>query len=147
VGLSVKDEQDVAALSVTGAMPSTSYSSAPAMIDDLLARMRVPGGRQFRGDLDAHLNDLPSQDTQIVPLQIGALGCLLSVRDIECQTASDETVRCVASAAVSQSKWTRPGEGWHGAGVPHREQLVFELQLSEKSALRKSKTQDVFPPR
>jgi len=106
----------------------------------------VPGGRQFRGDLDAHLNDLPSQDTQIVPLQIGALGCLLSVRDIECQTASDETVRCVASAAVSQSKWTRPGEGWHGAGVPHREQWVFELQLSENRPCENRKLRTSFLP-
>jgi hypothetical protein len=43
-------------------------------IDDLFARMRVPGRRRSRLELDDHLDDLASGDAQVVPLEIDASG-------------------------------------------------------------------------
>ena len=74
VDRSGRDEQDSPALSVTGGLPSSWYSSdAFEDIDDLLARMRVLGGQPAGREIDAHLDDLASGDAEIVPLEIGAL--------------------------------------------------------------------------
>jgi hypothetical protein len=52
--------------------------------------MRVPGGRHPRVELDDRLHDLPSWDTEIVPLEIDASGsCLLRPRHVKNQTARD----------------------------------------------------------
>ena len=65
-------------------------------IDDLFARMRVPGGRQSRRDVDAHLDDLASGDAEIVPLEIGARESrlLLRRRQVQRQGTADDQHRC-----------------------------------------------------
>src|SRR6185312_2389911 len=57
-------------------------------IDDLFAWMRVLGKRHSRREFDTHLDDLASRDTEIVPLEIGALdSLLLRQRHVQRQTA------------------------------------------------------------
>ena len=59
-------------------------------IDDLLTRMAVIGCQHPGGDIDAHLDDLASWDTQIMLLQIGALDSRLLCL---CQTVAGEQHR------------------------------------------------------
>src|SRR5262245_14605776 len=69
VDRSGRDEQDVAGLERHRRLALDLVLHRTFKdVDDLLARMRVPGERYARGELDAHLDDLASRDAEIVPL-------------------------------------------------------------------------------
>src|SRR3954471_8381846 len=74
VDRSGRDEQDLASLErhrrlALELILQQSFDN----IDDLLARMAVIGCQHPGADIDAHLDDLASRDTQIMLLQIGTL--------------------------------------------------------------------------
>ena len=95
VDRSGRDEQDVAGLERHRRLAlDLILQRAFEDIDDLFARMRVPGERHSRREVDAHLDDLASGDAEIVPLEIGALDSrLLRPRHVQRQTASDDQHR------------------------------------------------------
>ena len=63
-------------------------------VDDLLTRMRVPGGRHSRVEFDDGLDDLASRDAQIVPLEIDAPGSReLRLSRLKSQGARDDDRR------------------------------------------------------
>ena len=63
-------------------------------VDDLFARMRVPGSDISRVEVDAHLDDLASGRAEIVPLQVGSFGSrLLRLRHAQRQSACDDQHR------------------------------------------------------
>src|SRR5262249_42519367 len=76
-----RDEQDVAGLERHRRLAlDVILQRAFEHVDDLLARMGVPGEGGARGEVDAHLEDLASADAEIVALQVGAPDPLLRPR-------------------------------------------------------------------
>jgi hypothetical protein len=85
VDRSGRDEQDVAGFEGYRRLAlHRVFPRAFEDVDDLFARMRVPGGRRSRRELDDRLDDLASGDAQVVPLEIDAPGShLLRLRHVE----------------------------------------------------------------
>src|SRR5262249_3418921 len=90
------NEQDVAGLERHGRLAlDLILERAFEDIDDLFSRMRMPGERNSRRELNAHLDNLASGDTEIVPLEIATLDSrLLRLRRTKRQTACDDQHRC-----------------------------------------------------
>src|SRR5262245_40741842 len=95
VDRSGRDEQDVAGLERDRRLAlDLILQRALDNIDDLFARMPVPGERHSRIEVNAHLDDLASGDAEIVPLEIGAFDSRLLRRcPLQHQTACDDQYR------------------------------------------------------
>ena len=63
-------------------------------IGDFVARMRVPAERRSWGEINAHLHDLASGASEIVPMNLGAPDSFLSMGQSHCQTAGGEQCGC-----------------------------------------------------
>src|SRR5215472_3677695 len=75
VDLPGRDEVDVSRLECHRLLPvDLVLERALEHVDDLFARMRVPGRRLARQDVDDHLDGFAPGDAQVVPLEIGPFG-------------------------------------------------------------------------